>query len=176
MTISQLGQAVVRGVSEAGPHRLEVAGDHGIPQVVTLGGLDIIVCHEGDPLLVQARAGARKSHQHSPVMTVLRPTPGESARIGAEIARRLNTARGPVSVLIPARGLSEYSTAGGPLFDPGADQALFSALRDHLSPRIPLREIDTGINDPQFAAELVRALAESAPELGPWTKLEELSS
>jgi uncharacterized protein (UPF0261 family) len=78
-------------------------------------------------------------------------------------------------VLIPARGLSEYSTAGGPLFDPDADQALFSALRRGLRPEIVVLEIDTSINDPEFAAGLVRALAEIAPELGPWTKLEELS-
>ena len=71
--------------------------------------------------------------------------------MGAELAERLNAARGPAAVLIPARGWSEVGSPGGSLHDPPANEALVRELDARLRPEIPLRVLDTTINDPEFA-------------------------
>ena len=154
ITTSQLGQGVVRGDAPGGPERLRVAGNMGIPQVASLGGLDIIVCRLDDPLVGEAQLGHRLFHQHSPMVTVVRPTAVESARIGKELATRLSTAVGPTAVLIPKRGFSEYSVVGGPLFDPAADEALIAGVLDHLGADVMVHELDTDINDDVFGDAL----------------------
>jgi uncharacterized protein (UPF0261 family) len=52
---------------------------------------------------------------------------------------------------------------GQPFHDPVADEALFSALREHVKARVRVRELDAHINDPEFA----RALADELLALLP---------
>ena len=73
------------------------------------------------------------------------------AQIGTVMAERLNTATGPVAVLIPLKGWSVYGSKGGPLYDPKGNMLLLQALKQHLKPSIPFREIDVHINDQIFA-------------------------
>jgi uncharacterized protein (UPF0261 family) len=164
ITTSQMGQGLVRGTHPGGPRRLEVAGSLGIPQVVCPGGLDIIICANHDPMALQAREGLRLHHRHNPSMTVVRPTAAESASMGTELARKLNLALGSTVALIPMRGFSEYSVAGGPLFDPVADHALIDSFRRHVAGSVLVHELDTHINDPDFADELARLMGDLAAE------------
>jgi uncharacterized protein (UPF0261 family) len=62
-----------------------------------------------------------------------------------------------VTFLIPRRAISVISAPGQPFHDPAADEALFSSLRRHLRPGLPVVELDCAINDPAFA----RACAET---------------
>ena len=45
----------------------------------------------------------------------------------------------------------QLSAPGQPFHDPGADTALFAALRTHLRKDLPVVELDSAINDPAFA-------------------------
>ena len=58
----------------------------------------------------------------------MRTTAADSAAIGADIARKLAAARGPVSVLLPARGVSAIDREGQPFDDPAARRALHDAI------------------------------------------------
>ena len=62
----------------------------------------------------------------------MRTTPDENAAIGADIARKLSAATGPVSVLLPARGVSAIDKEGQPFDDPVARRALHDAIRSGL--------------------------------------------
>jgi uncharacterized protein (UPF0261 family) len=97
----------------------------------------------------------------------MRTTPAENAELGRIIAEKLNRYTAPVTVLLPRQAISVISAPGQPFHDPAADSALFSALRTHLRPDIPVLEFDTVINDPVFAracAEtLLRQLGSHAP-------------
>jgi len=139
----------VGGVLSAGPTRLDAAGRKGIPQVVSCGALDMVNFWALETVPEAFRS--RRLHVHNPNVTLMRTSPAECARIGEIIANKLNAATGPVTMLVPLRGVSALDREGEPFFDPEADAALFGALRDHLDARVERIELDLHINDPAFA-------------------------
>jgi uncharacterized protein (UPF0261 family) len=42
ITTTNVGQELIGGINHAGPKRLEEAGAKGIPQVISLGALDVV--------------------------------------------------------------------------------------------------------------------------------------
>jgi uncharacterized protein (UPF0261 family) len=143
-------------VLTAGPDRLSAAGRAGIPQVVSVGALDMV--NFGAPESMPAQFQARRLYRHNPSVTLMRTTPDECRNIGRRIAAQLNRAEGPVVVLLPLRGVSMIDRDGQPFHDPKADAALFGALRDGLRSDVRLRELDAHINDPEFAHALADEL------------------
>jgi uncharacterized protein (UPF0261 family) len=131
----------------------------GIPQVVSLGALDMV--NFGPLETVPERFRHRWLYQHNPTTTLMRTTPEECAELGRIIARKLNSAKGPVAVFVPKRGVSAIDVEGKPFYDPEADQALIAALKANLAPHLELHEWDADINDPAFA----RAMAVRLDEL-----------
>lgn len=154
VTTTELADELVGGVLSAGPHRLEAAGNRGIPQVVSLGALDMV--NFGGRETIPAQFDQRRFHQHNATVTLMRTTPAENAELGRIIAQKLNLARGPVALFIPLKGISMIAVEGQSFYDPEADRALIAALKAHLDPNVEVVELDLPINDPQFA----RAMAD----------------
>ncbi|MFG2666814.1 Tm-1-like ATP-binding domain-containing protein [Streptomyces sp. NPDC048387] len=160
LTLSELADDLCGGILTAGPDRLSAAGRAGIPQVVSLGALDIV---KFGPLeTLPERARYRRVRIHNPSLTVIRTTESECAELGRRVAAKLRVATGPTAVCVPLRGLSTLGAPGGPYHDPGADGALFSALREGLrGSSARLYDYDTDINDPVFgraAADRLHAM------------------
>jgi uncharacterized protein (UPF0261 family) len=155
VTTTELADDLVGGVLSAGPDRLEAAGELGLPQVVSVGALDMVNFGPIDTVPPEFRS--RNLYKHNPTVTLMRTTPAECAEIGRRIGRKLNAARGPVTLFLPLRGVSVIDTEGQVFFDPEADAALFDALRKTLDPSVDVRELDTDLNDPAFA----RAMADT---------------
>ncbi|MEU3313663.1 Tm-1-like ATP-binding domain-containing protein [Streptomyces sp. NPDC006662] len=160
LTLSELADDLCGGILTAGPDRLSAAGRAGIPQVVSLGALDIV---KFGPLeTLPERARYRRVRIHNPSLTVIRTTESECAELGRRVAAKLRAATGPTAVCVPLRGLSTLGAPGGPYHDPGADGALFSALREGLrGSSARLYDYDTDINDPVFgraAADRLHAM------------------
>ncbi len=158
ITTTELCDRLVGGVLPAGPERLEVAGRKGIPQVVSLGALDMV--NFGPRDTVPPEFEKRNLYVHNPSVTLMRTTPEECAELGRIIARKLEGARGPVALFVPLKGVSAIDVEGGPFYDREADEALFGALRDSLPPNVEVHELDRDINDPEFAAAMVAKLEE----------------
>jgi uncharacterized protein (UPF0261 family) len=156
LTTTELADELVGGVLSAGPERLEAAGALGLPQVVSLGALDMV--NFGPPETIPERFRDRTLYRHNPQVTLMRTTPAESAELGRIVARKLNAARGPVTVFVPRGGVSAIDVPGAPFHDPAADAALFDALRDELSPAIERVELDLPINDEAFAVAMAERL------------------
>jgi len=156
LTTTELADDLVGGVLSAGPHRLETAGRVGVPQVVSLGALDMV--NFGPRETVPERFADRNLYVHNPSVTLVRTTPEECAELGRRVAAKLSAATGPVALYVPLRGVSAIAVEGGPFFDPAADEALFTAVREHLAPSVELHELDTDINDPAFAAAMAARL------------------
>jgi uncharacterized protein (UPF0261 family) len=154
ITTTELADELVGGVLSAGPERLEAAGELGIPQVVSLGALDMV--NFGPFETVPAEFRDRLLYKHNPTVTLMRTMPEECAALGRMIAEKLNRGRGPLTVFVPLKGVSLIATEGQVFHDPAADEALFGALRETLDPNVELRELDLDINDPEFA----RAMAD----------------
>jgi uncharacterized protein (UPF0261 family) len=148
-TLSELANSLMDGIHTTGPDRLRVAGRHGLPQVVVPGCVDFF--NQGARDTVPERYRDRKSYFHNPVATLVRLSAEEEARLGRDVAERLNEARGPVRVVAPTRGFSLADAEGGDLWDPDADRAFLDALRDALRPDIPYEDIDAHVDDPAFA-------------------------
>ncbi len=166
VTTTELADELVGGVFPATPGRLEAAGALGLPQVVSLGALDMV--NFGPRETVPAKFEDRQLYKHNPTITLMRTTPEENAELGRRLARKLNAARGPVVLFIPLGGVSLIDTAGQVFHDPAADDALFQALRQHLESQVSVRELDTDINDPAFAiamAETLHGLMAAQPEI-----------
>ena len=158
ITTTELADELVGGVLSAGPERLEAAGARGIPQVVSLGALDMVNFGPADT--VPERFLGRLLYKHNPSVTLMRTTAAECAELGRTIARKLNAARGPVAVFIPLGGVSAISTKGGPFYDPDADRALIGGLKANLRADIEVCEWETDINDPDFAHAMADRLDE----------------
>jgi uncharacterized protein (UPF0261 family) len=159
VTTTELTDEVAGGSLSAGPERLDAAGRLGLPQVVSLGATDQITFTP--PEAVPAEYHDRTSYRHNPSITLVRTNAEECGRLGALIAEKLNAARGPTTLFIPLRGTSLYGVAGGVFHDPSADRALFAAVRAGLDPSVEVVEMDTHINDAEFAVAMARKLSES---------------
>ena len=153
ITTTEWADELVGGVLTAGPHRLEAAGLAGVPQVVSVGALDMV--NFGAPETVPAKFAGRLFYQHNPSVTLMRTTYDENRLLGEILASKLNMARGPVSLLLPLQGVSAIDRAGKPFFDPDADECLFGAIRKNLGPNVRLIEMDCHINDQEFASAIV---------------------
>jgi len=157
VTTTELCDDLVGGVLSAGPARLEAAGRAGVPQVVSLGALDMV--NFGARETVPPRFEDRNLYVHNPSVTLMRTTPEECAELGRRIARKLSAATGPVSLFVPLGGVSMIDAEGQPFHDPEADAALFEALRDGLEgSSVELIEMDNNVNDDPFAVALVDKL------------------
>ena len=159
ITTTELADELVGGVLSAGPQRLDAAATHGVPAIVAPGCLDMV--NFGEQASVPRRFAGRRFYVHNPQVTLMRTTPEECAELGRMVGTKLNASRGPVTVLIPRRGISVISAPGGPFHDATADAALFSSLETGLRPDILRMTLDCEINDPAFALACVEALLEN---------------
>ena len=156
VTTTEWADELVGGVLSAGPTRLEAAARLGIPAVVSTGCLDMV--NFGSPESVPVKFAGRKFYQHNPQVTLMRTTPEECKKLGGILAEKLNLSTGPVTVLLPLRGGSVISAPGGPFHDAVADAALYFELKSGLRADIAVKELDSVVNDPQFAEACAQEL------------------
>lgn len=157
VTTTEWCDEVVGGVLTAGPTRLSAAGRRGVPQVVSVGALDMV--NFGAFESVPAQFRDRTLYRHNATVTLMRTTPDECVAIGRRIAEQLNAATGPTALVLPLKGVSAIDAPGQPFHDPDADAALFDTLRASVDPRIRVIDVDAHINDAAFAQALAAVFA-----------------
>jgi len=157
VTTTELADELVGGFLTAGKERLTAAGAAGLPQVVSVGALDMVNFY--GPESVPSKFAERKFHRHNASVTLMRTTAMECAQLGVEIARKLADARGPRAVLLPRRGLSAIDREGQPFDDPVARKTLYDNIKGNLG-EVPVVELDLHINDPAFADAMAAKLLE----------------
>src|SRR5258708_168473 len=143
ITTTELADELVGGILTAGPTRLTAAGKRGIPQVISVGALDMV--NFGPPATVPEKFKDRQCYQHNPTVTLMRTTVEENRKLGEEIGRKAAAATGRTSILIPLKGVSAIDQPGKAFDDPVARQALYDGIRaTHGS--VELIELDKHIN------------------------------
>jgi uncharacterized protein (UPF0261 family) len=157
-TTTELADELVGGVLSAGPDRLEAAGAAGVPQVVSLGALDMV--NFGPRETVPPQFEGRNLYVHNPTITLMRTTPDECGELGRTIGRKLSAATGPTVLFVPLKGVSMIAVEGQPFYDKAADDALLAGLRETLGSSVEVHELDTDINDPAFADAMADRLHE----------------
>jgi len=154
-TTTELADELVGGVFPAGPGRLEAAGAAGVPQVVSLGALDMVNFGPRDTVPPQSRGGTstaqpdRDTHAHN--ARGVRPARPRDRSQAVRCARADGALRA-------AEGRLDDRCRGQPFYDADADAALFAALRETLADSVEVHEIDTDINDPEFAVAMADRL------------------
>jgi uncharacterized protein (UPF0261 family) len=83
---------------------------------------------------------------------------GEPAH-GRDLCREANTATGPVAVLIRGTG-SPRSIWRASLLPPEASQAFIEALKARLRKDIPIIEMESNVNAPEFPGKVAETLLE----------------
>jgi uncharacterized protein (UPF0261 family) len=156
ITTTELADELVGGVLSAGPDRLEAAGALGLPQVVSLGALDMV--NFGPRESVPERFEDRNLYVHNPTITLMRTTPEECRELGRQIGRKLSAATGPVALYVPLKGVSAIAVEGQVFHDPEADTALLEGLHETLGPNVEVHELDADVNDTAFSVGMADRL------------------
>ena len=164
ITTTELADELVGGTLTAGPTRLTAAGLRGVPQVISVGALDMV--NFGPRETVPPQFAARQFHIHNSNVTLMRTTPEENRQLGVEIARKAAASTGPVAIMLPLQGVSAIDQTGQSFDDPQARQALYDAIRENCG-RVELIEMNHHINDPEFAVaaanKLLKLLQDPTP-------------
>ena len=159
VTTTEWCDELVGGVLSAGPTRLDAAAQNNVPQVVSLGALDMV--NFGGMETVPEKFKDRNLYVHNPEITLMRTTPAECAELGKIVAEKLNQSTAPTALFVPLGGVSMIDAEGQPFYDPAANSALFQAVRDHLDTnKVELIELDANINDTAFSDAIADKLLE----------------
>lgn len=156
ITTTEWADELTGATLSAGPSRLEATGKAGIPAIVTPGCLDM--ANFGEKETIPEKFSDRNFYIHNPQVTLMRTTPKECAELGKILAEKVNAYTAPVTVLLPTKAISIISAEGQSFYDPEADAALFKAIKENLSDKVELIEVDAEINDPAFSSACAEAL------------------
>ncbi len=157
LTTIEWSDQMVGGVMSAGPHRLEAAALKGIPQVVSVGALDMV--NFGPPSAVPFGFADRRICNYNPSVTLMRTTVEENVKIGKKIAEKLNMAKEPTVLMLPLMGISMYDKPGQMFYGVAEDAALFNELRAGINRDVvELHELHMHINDKAFAETAAQRL------------------
>jgi uncharacterized protein (UPF0261 family) len=164
LTTTEMADLLLDATASAGEDRLTAAGAVGIPQAIAPGAVDM--ANFGPPESIPKHLSDRITYRHTPMTTLVRTIPDETAKIAYQTADRLNRSIGPVAIFWPARGVSDYDRPGKPFHDPAANVSWRNAMKQTLRADIPVLESDFHINDPEFGALcadwMIAQLSESA--------------
>jgi uncharacterized protein (UPF0261 family) len=139
-----------KGIFDPGIERMEAAIRTGIPQVVVPGAAECFNFGARDTIPAEFDTDERNIIIHNPNITSLLATPDELRRLGEYIADHVNRAPGPKAVALPLNGLDNYFKAGSQWH--GIDVTpLLDALRAGLEPSVEVVEMDSNVNDAEFA-------------------------
>ncbi|MFO7783788.1 MAG: Tm-1-like ATP-binding domain-containing protein [Desulfatiglandales bacterium] len=153
-----VGEHLFGFMRDAGPDRLEAAGDLGIPQVVSTCSVNHMTPSKRKykPDYAQRRKYDLDKHR-----TWIRHSKEELKEVALEFARKLNDAGGPVRMVIPLKGWSSVDAPGNPTHDPEEDGEFVRELKLLLNPTITIEEVDANMEEPAFAEAVVRAVLEA---------------
>ncbi|KAK6949634.1 hypothetical protein Daesc_009717 [Daldinia eschscholtzii] len=162
LTTTELADELVGGVFNAGSSRLTAAAKAGIPQIVSVGALDMVNFGPRDTVPKELRD--RRLVEHNPSVTIIRTTEQECEELGKRVAQRLkeNCVRPDLTeVWLPLRGISALDVEGQPFHDKSCDGFLFKAIKIGLEGSgILIKELDADINDPGWSESIAKRLSE----------------
>ncbi len=157
ITTTEWADEIVGGVLNAGPNRLDAAAKKGVPQVVSVGALDMVNFGPIDTIPKQFEG--RNFYKHNPTVTLMRTTVAENIKLGKKIAEKLNQATGYTVLMLPLKGVSMIDAPGQAFYGKEEDEKLFNELRHDINPKVVrLEEYELHINDKEFAEKAAQNL------------------
>lgn len=157
ITTTEWCDEIVGGVLGAGPDRLEAAGRNHVPQVVSVGALDMV--NFGPIDTIPEKFKSRNLYKHNPTVTLMRTTVEENIKFGQKIAEKLNASFGKTVLILPLKGVSMIDAPGQPFYGSKEDEALFDTLKNNIDKdKVNIVEMDNNINEKAFAQRAAEEL------------------
>jgi len=159
VTTTEWCDELVGGVLNAGPERLDAAADKGIPQVVSVGALDMVNFGAYDT--VPKKFEGRNFYKHNSTVTLMRTTSEENAKLGEIIGKKLSRSKATCVLYLPLKGVSMIDAQGMPFYGKDEDAALFNSIRENCDINVvKIVEMDAHINDQEFSLAMAKKLDE----------------
>lgn len=157
ITTTEWCDEIVGGVLGAGPDRLEAAGRNHVPQVVSVGALDMV--NFGPIDTIPEKFKSRNLYKHNTTVTLMRTTVEENIKFGQKIAEKLNASFGKTVLILPLKGVSMIDAPGQPFYGSKEDEALFDTLKNNIDKdKVNIVEMDNNINEKAFAQRAAEEL------------------
>ena len=137
---------------DAGSDRLETAGRLGIPQVISLCGVNHITPSRS---MTKSEFRQRRKYNLDSFRTWIRMSPKELREVSIIFAEKLNKSSGPVKIIVPLKGWSSVDSPDSPTYDPEEDRIFVTELQKLLRKEIEIIEVDANMEDPEFASAAV---------------------
>jgi uncharacterized protein (UPF0261 family) len=149
-----VGEHIYRFMRDAGPNRLEAAGRLGIPQVISMCGMNHITPSRS---VMKPKHRKRRKYDLDAFRTWIRMTPKELREVSSVLAGKLNRSAGSVKIIVPLKGWSSVDSPESPTYDPEEDMIFVRELRGKLRKEIEIIQVDANMEDPEFARAVVDA-------------------
>ncbi|MFZ0097413.1 MAG: Tm-1-like ATP-binding domain-containing protein [Gemmobacter sp.] len=145
----EVGNHLFGSAISAGPDRMTAAGRKAIPQVVSIGCHDLVDLVGWHP--VPDRFRDSPFHAHNRILSSVVLSAEERRQVARAITARIGQAKGPVTLLLPAKGAHEWDREGGPLQDSAGLATFLTELRAACPSNVRLVDLECHINDIGFA-------------------------
>ena len=163
--MGEISDELFGGLRAADETRLTVASELGLPQVIVPGGAE----HIGlmvEPDTVPPEWEGHLHVFHNPVIFAPRLSVEQLLCVGEEIGARLVMCPGKCVVMLPRKGVSRYTVAGGPLHDQASEDAFLDAIKEALPATVQCEDHQLSAEDHRFVDvcvdRLLQLLAEHA--------------
>ncbi len=155
ITTTELADELVGGILTAGPNRLTAAGRKGIPQVISVGALDMV--NFGPPESIPPNFAPRKFYCHNASVTLMRTTIAENAAPRRGNRPKGGRRDGANRDCPSAQRRLRHRPGGTAVRRPrGSVRPVWRPAPNHGNAK--LIELDHHINDPEFAEAAARQL------------------
>jgi len=159
LTTTEWCDELVGGILNAGPNRLEAAAKYNVPQVVSVGAMDMVNFGAIDTIPVKFKE--RNLYKHNPSTTLMRTTIEENKQLGEIIADKLNMSKSLTTLMLPLKGVSMIDQEGQAFYGKEEDEMLFNTLKSNIdSDKVDIIEMNNNINDEEFALSAAKKLIE----------------
>lgn len=133
----------------AGADRLTNAGKSGTPQIVAPGCYDLVDVVGWKP--IDEKWSGHMKHAHNRLLTSIVLNADDCKHVAQAHSRQLATAKGPVSMILPERGLGEWDREGADLHNADGLAAFLAELEATRPDTVTAHRIACHINDAEFA-------------------------
>lgn len=154
LTPNEVVDAVVYPKDAMSASRMDSALDAGIPIIMSPGGLDMIIVSKSADEIPDAFK-LRRHRSHTPWTTLVRTDEPELRAIGSFIGQSASRAQGPVGIVIPRQGFSTMDREGSDFHSADANRAFIEGLRESVSSKVRIREVDAHIISDEFVGTVL---------------------
>ncbi len=156
--LGEISDELFDGLRAANEERLTVAGKKGIPQVICPGGTEHIGLLLHTPNKVPEKYINHQYTFHNPIIFAPRLNTEELKQVAVRITDRLKHTTKDAIFMMPLKGVSRYTCAGGEIENPEEDKVFWEALKENMPKTIELQSYELGAEDPEFVETAVNSL------------------